>query len=222
MDRRRRLKYVGAQHAQPMSAATRTDTGSSTRGLQRPPQNQCAEEHRGGLSLEGMAGTDTEDTVTWLFRWRDRRDSGARPGRLYTIKDVGDACGLPGPVIMQLVPRTWTDEGWMYTREQLDAAVMIAADLRRQRAAATPDARPAAAPAPLDRLVCDRCGTSVHADTEAASAWLNVVEPDSSVHADTIGETFCPQCVMPCPACGDHASPQLCPHCVCTGRIPKP
>jgi hypothetical protein len=57
--------------------------------------------------------------------------------RLYTIKEVGDACGLPGPVIMQLTPRTWIDgAGWMYTAEQLRAAVVIADDLRRERAAA--------------------------------------------------------------------------------------
>jgi hypothetical protein len=31
------------------------------------------------------------------------------------------------------VPRTWTDEGWMYTAEQLNAAVNIADNLRRDR-----------------------------------------------------------------------------------------
>lgn len=104
-----------------------------------------------------MAGTDT--TVKWLFRWQCRRDDSARPARLYTIKDVGNACGLPGPVIMQLVPRTWTKEGWMYTREQLDAAVTIAADLRRNRATTSPRVTPTV-PAPVDRLVttCPACG----------------------------------------------------------------
>jgi hypothetical protein len=82
-----------------------------------------------------MAGTDTEDAVTWLYRWRARRDGAADPVRLYTIKDVGDVCGLPGPVIMQLVPRTWTDAGWMYTAAQLEAAVAIADELRNGRAA---------------------------------------------------------------------------------------
>ncbi|KMO69801.1 hypothetical protein [Mycolicibacterium chlorophenolicum] len=162
-----------------------------------------------------MAGTDT--TVTWLFRWRNRRDASTHP-RLYTIKDVGDACGLPGPVIMQLVPRTWTDEGWMYTREQLEAAVVIATELRRERAAAAPDA----APVPLDRLVCDRCGASVAADTDASLTWLNLAEPDRSVHTDSTGQDFCPQCVIPCPACGEQAGDQLCPQCFCTGRVPKP
>jgi hypothetical protein len=47
-------------------------------------------------------------------------------------KDVADACGLPQPVIAQVVPRTWTDEGWMYTKAQVQASVGIAADLRRE------------------------------------------------------------------------------------------
>lgn len=52
-------------------------------------------------------------------------------GRLHTIAEVGAACGLPGPVIMQLVPRTWTDAGWMYTDMQLRDAVAISAEIRR-------------------------------------------------------------------------------------------
>ena len=86
-----------------------------------------------------MAGADTVGTVSWLHRWQHRRN--ARPGRLYTVAEVGNACGLPGPVIMQLVPRTWTDEGWMYTGEQLQAAIKIAAELRRERPG-TPPAGP--------------------------------------------------------------------------------
>lgn len=43
-----------------------------------------------------------------------------------TIADVGAACGLPQPVIAQLVPRTWTADGWMYTPAQLEEAVRIA------------------------------------------------------------------------------------------------
>jgi hypothetical protein len=65
--------------------------------------------------------------VTCLHRWRPRAP------RLYSIAEVGAACGLPGPVIMQLVPRTWTDAGWMYTAEQLDESVTVAADIRRRR-----------------------------------------------------------------------------------------
>lgn len=51
----------------------------------------------------------------------------------HTIRDVADACGLPQPVIAQLVPRTWTDEGWMYTAAQLQSAVGVAAAMRRRR-----------------------------------------------------------------------------------------
>jgi hypothetical protein len=40
---------------------------------------------------------------------------------------VGDACRLPGLVIAQLVPRTWTDSGWMYTAGQLQYTVDISA-----------------------------------------------------------------------------------------------
>lgn len=79
----------------------------------------------------------------WLYRWRDQPDKPECRARLYTIKDVGVACGLPGPAIMQLVPRTWTDQGWMYTAEQLDAAVTIAENLRRKRAGASTVTDPA-------------------------------------------------------------------------------
>ncbi|MDT5232250.1 MAG: hypothetical protein QOJ56_2807 [Mycobacterium sp.] len=47
-----------------------------------------------------------------------------------TIADVAKACGLPQPVIAQLVPRTWTDAGWMYSPAQLQAAVEIADAMR--------------------------------------------------------------------------------------------
>ena len=50
---------------------------------------------------------------------------------VFTIKDVADACGLPQPVVAQLVPRTWTQDGWMYTGEQVEAAVSIAEEFRR-------------------------------------------------------------------------------------------
>jgi hypothetical protein len=50
--------------------------------------------------------------------------------RMFTIVDVADACGLPQPVVAQLVPRTWTDDGWMYTADQLQFAVQIGPDVR--------------------------------------------------------------------------------------------
>lgn len=52
-----------------------------------------------------------------------RRRGQAPSAATYTIKDVADACGLPQPVIAQLVSRTWTAAGWMYTAEQLQEAV---------------------------------------------------------------------------------------------------
>lgn len=48
----------------------------------------------------------------------------------FTIADVANACGLPQPVVAQLVPRTWTDAGWMYTADQLQFAVQIGPDVR--------------------------------------------------------------------------------------------
>ncbi|WP_261779359.1 hypothetical protein [Rhodococcus erythropolis] len=41
----------------------------------------------------------------------------------FSIKDVSEASGLPQPVIAQLVSRTWTAAGWMYTAAQLQEAV---------------------------------------------------------------------------------------------------
>jgi hypothetical protein len=60
-------------------------------------------------------------------RWRSRR------ARLFTIKDVAVACGLPQPVVAQWVPRTWTREGWMYTAEQLQCAIEIGRNAREGR-----------------------------------------------------------------------------------------
>lgn len=53
---------------------------------------------------------------------------------VFTIKDVAEACGLPQPVAAQLVPRTWTKDGWMYTREQVESSVSIAAEFRARSA----------------------------------------------------------------------------------------
>lgn len=57
-----------------------------------------------------------------------------------TIADVADACGLPQPVIAQVVPRTWTSQGWMYTEAQMQQAIEIAS-------AWPPPGGPAASPA---------------------------------------------------------------------------
>lgn len=73
-----------------------------------------------------------ENALTPLDKARGRRAaSGSAP--LFTIKQVGDACGLPQPVITQLVRRTWTEAGWMYTNGQWLAAIAVADDLRRGR-----------------------------------------------------------------------------------------
>ena len=85
-----------------------------------------------GRSLKGMAA---ENTVISMDFARRRR---AEASRLSTIKEVGDHCGLPGPVIMQLVPRTWTEQGWMYTGAQVLASIAVAEDLRRRREAVSP------------------------------------------------------------------------------------
>jgi hypothetical protein len=51
----------------------------------------------------------------------------------FTINEVGDACKLPQPIVAQLVPRTDTDAGWMYTAEQLAYAAQIAPEVRAGR-----------------------------------------------------------------------------------------
>lgn len=64
---------------------------------------------------------------------------------VYTIKDVADACGLPQPAIAQIVPRTWTEAGWMYTGAQIRSAIDIAHELRgaaAEKATAAPRPRP--------------------------------------------------------------------------------
>jgi hypothetical protein len=66
--------------------------------------------------------------------WRNRRRvRQLQAAGLFTIKEVADACGLPQPVVAQLVPRTWTDAGWMYTADALAYAVQIAPDVREGR-----------------------------------------------------------------------------------------
>lgn len=71
-----------------------------------------------------------QDTVISLDAVRQRHGAAGSSG-LFTIKEVSQACGLPGPVIMQLVPRTWVEPvGWLYTGDQIRRAVTIATELR--------------------------------------------------------------------------------------------
>jgi hypothetical protein len=93
-------------------------------------------------------------------------------------------------VIAQLVPRTWTEAGWMYTAAQVRAAVDIAARLRR-----TSGAEPSLPHRdPLSVLVCSRCG-AVAADTDAGS-WLTAPSGDT---AGGLGCDYCPDCVAAYP-----------------------
>jgi hypothetical protein len=58
---------------------------------------------------------------------------------MLTIKDVADACGMPQPVIAQLVPRQWVEgAGWMYTQKDLEYAVELADRLAKSTKAADP------------------------------------------------------------------------------------
>ena len=87
---------------------------------------------------------------------------GASRAASYTIKDVSAACGLPGPVIAQLVPRTWVDEvGWMYTGEQVRASVTVAENLRRFLAWSREGVS----------IGCEICGAQP-ADAAEAAYWL--------------------------------------------------
>lgn len=63
---------------------------------------------------------------SWRNRRRVRR---LKAAGLFTIDQVAAACYLPQPVVAQLIPRTWTEAGWMYTAEQLAYAVEIAPDV---------------------------------------------------------------------------------------------
>ncbi|AGB26939.1 hypothetical protein Mycsm_06833 (plasmid) [Mycobacterium sp. JS623] len=93
----------------------------------------------------------------------------------YTIKDVSVACGLPGPVIAQLVPRTWVDgAGWMYTGEQVRTSVVLGENLRRFLAWSKAGAY----------VRCEVCGTKP-ADAVDAARWLLL--DDAEPHG------FCPE-----------------------------
>lgn len=67
---------------------------------------------------------------------------------VFTVKDVADACGLPQCVVAQLVPRTWTPEGWMYTGDQREAAMSLAEEFRARLAGGDSGAVPSSQDGP--------------------------------------------------------------------------
>lgn len=137
---------------------------------------------------------------------------------LFTIKEVSQACGLPGPVIMQLVPRTWVEPfGWLYTGDQLNAAIAISEGL--QRASNT---NPKASREPIHTLSCQRCAALTTVADAEARGWLNVVDPDSRVLSDLDGKNYCAECVKACPSCSTSDSDPLCETCLGTRRVPRP
>ena len=95
---------------------------------------------RGVVLLKKLVGNRTRGTPVEIRpRTQDGEgDYAAGTGHeaaTLTIKDVVEACGLPQPVIMQLVPRTWTSAGWMYTGSQRDEAVEVARELHASKSA---------------------------------------------------------------------------------------
>lgn len=137
-------------------------------------------------------------------------------GAVFTIKDVGEACGLPHPVIAQLVPRTWTASGWMYTAAQVHAAVVLAERLRRPRAAETTQPHHDA----MSALVCRRCGAVATGVDSDLGRWLT---PVTSNRADSLGPAYCPACVIPCATCRSAVRGALtCRRCGGVGRVPRP
>lgn len=132
---------------------------------------------------------------------------------LFTIQQVGQACGLPGPVIMQLVPRTWTAIGWMYTASQLHDAAVIAANMRR------PEGPHITREDLGDLIACDGCGVIAPFREDKRAAWLHRVAPDAGAGTGE-GTDYCPQCATTCPQCAGTAA-ELCNTCYRTGRVPK-
>jgi hypothetical protein len=150
---------------------------------------------------------------------RARRQEPADLAGLFTIKDVSQASGLPGPVIMQLVPRTWVEPvGWLYTLDQIGAAVTIAEDLHRPSGTD----QPVAQRAPIEMLSCERCAVLTTVADAGVRGWLNVVQPDCRGPAAWDGKDYCAQCVTQCPSCRTDDGDRLCETCFGTGRVPRP
>ncbi len=81
-----------------------------------------------------MSGAERPDRANLRVVSSPRYQNADEP--IFTVKDVATASGLPQPVIAQLIARTWTDDGWMYTAAQLHTAVEMAHQMRAARIAA--------------------------------------------------------------------------------------
>lgn len=82
------------------------------------------------MRLGLMLVTDDAEGVV-LPMHTSRRPTAAT--NLFTVKDLAEASGLPQPVIAQLVPRTDTAAGILYTAAQRQYAVDIGHELRSRR-----------------------------------------------------------------------------------------
>lgn len=159
-----------------------------------------------------MAVINAHSPINWIGG--HGRPQSLRGASLFTIQQVGQACGLPAPVIMQLVPRTWVkDTGWMYTADQLRDAVLIAANMRRQRTGERPISR-----FDLGELIaCDGCDRIAPFHGEARKDWLHIVEPGVAADTGPEGHDYCPTCHIDCPSCGGEG---YCEQCCGVGRRP--
>jgi hypothetical protein len=118
-------------------------------------------------------------------------------------------------VIAQLVPRTWTESGWMYSAAQLDAAVSLAEELGRARATEPLQRQHD----PLTVLACSRCGTVAGGHDADGRSWLTVVIPGT---AEPLACDYCPDCVIDCAACQSAAETgRACQRCRGAGRSPR-
>lgn len=150
---------------------------------------------------------------------RTRRYHSEHLSGLFTIKEVSQACGLPGPVIMQLVPRTWVEPvGWLYTLDQIREAITISEDLHPPSETNQTEAQRD----PIEMLSCARCCVLTAVADARVRGWLNVVEPDSSGPAAWDGKDYCAQCVTRCPSCRADDSNGLCETCFGARKIPRP
>ena len=158
-----------------------------------------------------------ESSVVSIGLARQRREQARELSRLYTVADVSAHCGLPAPVVMQLVERTWTDRGWMFTSEQLLSSAAVATELRRRNASRPPTV----VQGPLETLMCDGCGEVVAAEDGPRAGWLNAAAPDPGPGGDPLGRDYCPRCLVPCPSCPPDRSEPNCDICCGAGNVIK-